>query len=48
MTNKGNEARCDGNIEIRNESLEQLDQMRVACGNGRCGSSDFEMSSKKT
>ena len=47
MTNKGNEARCDGNIEIRNESLEQLDQIRVACGNGRCDSGDFEMSSKK-
>ena len=48
MTNKGNEARCDGNIEIRNESLEKLDQIRVACVNGRCDSSDFEMSSKKT
>ena len=36
MTNKGNEARCDENIEVRNEFLEQLDNIRVACGNDRC------------
>ena len=47
MTNKGNERRCDGNFEVRNQFLEQLDQIRVACGNDRCDFSDLTASRPK-